>query len=436
MADTSPNIDAEMATASLADSLAQTSQDARLLSDIIDAQRREMALEDNEELAMGAPPGTTSSGPRDKHNRNTIWGQVPKFTGTHPTYTWEVHLISLEIAEMNQSYTETERKQLLLQSLDGAARMYLMANKQLIHGKYEAAKASLTKRFASKKTHSLTKLREMSMTTTETVLLWYTRLRAVGDTIVATEMLTDELQQSDPAKWAQIKGQKDTLELLLLDQFKRGLRPNIRAAMKTEHFTTIDECARAAEDAEDFLAATSTMVTSNHIGVSPGSVPSASTPSAQVNHASASAVGQVQKMNDRDPLAKTDDKKSEKKSGKTDLSEIECYLCHEFGHYARDCPKRKRRGSKSPRRSGSRQKSINHLLVEQMAMLTEQLDRMSSRRGRYRRRSRSHSRSRRHRRRSSSRRSSRHSSSSRSGSRSSSRGSKGRRVSYAMSSKN
>jgi hypothetical protein len=44
--------------------------------------------------------------------------------------------------------------------------------------------------------------------------------------------------------------------------------------------------------------------------------------------------GKFQKKNTR-PLRK-----------KKDLSKIQCYICDEFGHYARDCPQRKRKERK------------------------------------------------------------------------------------------
>jgi hypothetical protein len=302
-----------------------------------------------------------------------------------------------------------------------------------LHARYEEVKAAFQKRFASKKTHSLTKLRAMSMQPGEKVMLWYARILAVGDNIVAS----DTAGINDPEKLAIIKGQMATLELLLLDQFKRGLRSEIRSQMKAETFSTIEDCAQAAEEAEEFLEATTVQV--GHLGYNV---------EAEICHvakAANAAFGPVRTMNERVPYGTG--KGSDGRKVRVTAETVVCFRC-QGKHFVRDCPEppppyngQKQGGkfhkkSDTNSRSGSKDRkdrSSNNVLSEQLDRLTSQLGKLCGRKSRSERRSRSTSRSSRRsssRSRSSSRRSR---SGSRDRSRSSSRGDK--RVNHSSKSK-
>jgi hypothetical protein len=366
------NPDAEAAFAEgLTETLSRASAEARNLFELRSAQDRE----NEQETGSGALPGTTGRGQSDSKHTN-VRAKVPWFTGTHATYTWESFLMALEITELNTKYSDAERKQMLLQNLDGAARMFLMANRHLMHATYAEVKQAFAKRFASKKTHSLTKLRAMSMQPGEKVMLWYARILAVGDNIVAA----DTVGINDPTQLAAIEGQKATLDLLLTDQFKRGLRSEIRNQMKAETFTCIEDCAKAAEEAEEFLEATSVQV--NHIGDV--------VQEAQVHYVAKTAksdVGLVQNMNERSPVG------GKSGYGKKEMSGT-CYRCERPGHFTRECPEqgsggsghgwsrgRDRGGShkRNSFRSRSHERTASERVADSHNLLAEQIDRLTSR---------------------------------------------------------
>ena len=443
-----PNVESEVVR-DFSEAVAQASADARNMFDIRTAQILENARAERAD-GTEAAAGSTSRGFYDAKRMN-VQAKVPWFTGTHATYNWESFLIALEIAELNANYSDAERKQMLLQNLDGAARMFLMANRHLLHASYDDVKAAFAKRFQSKKSHSLTKLRAMSMQPGEKVMLWYARVLAVGDNIVAN----DTVGITDPEKLAAIRGQMDTLELLLIDQFKRGLRSEIRNQMKAETFKTLESCAKAAEEAEEFLEATTVQV--NQVGLDFSE--------AEVHHVAktAAAVGQVKSMNERAPTGNKGSCNGQRP--KVTADNVVCFRC-QGRHFVRDCPEppppfsgqdkggRSRRGSFSSSRSNSITRNYStrnnpnnnkdripsvvarthNMLSEQLDRLTGQLSRMcrSGRHDRSRSRSRSMSRSRRAGSRSRSQSRSRYSSRSGSRTRSSSRESRpSRHVHYA-----
>jgi hypothetical protein len=391
-----PNVEAEVAQ-EFSNVLAHAAAEARNLFDLRAAQNTENATVDGAD-GTEAAAGSTSRGFYDSKRLN-VQAKVPWFTGTHATYTWESFLIALEIAELNAKYSDAERKQMLLQNLDGAARMFLMANRHLLHATYEEVKAAFAKRFQSKKSHSLTKLRAMSMQPGEKVMLWYARVLAVGDNIVAN----DTVGITDPEQLAVLKGQMSTLELLLIDQFKRGLRSEIRNQMKAETFTSIESCAKAAEEAEEFLEATTVSV--NQVGLDFSE--------AEVHHVAktAAAVGQVRNMNERSPTGNKGSNNGQRL--KVTADNVVCFRC-QGKHFVRDCPEppppfsgqskggRSQGGSYSSTRSSSRDRNpgvvarTHSILSDQLDRLTGHLNRMCrSRRRSSRSSSRSASRSRR-----------------------------------------
>ena len=407
--------------------VAEAALETSNIAAMIDAQEARNA---SEGAQVSSASGVTTRGQTSTtRGGSKIRSKIPWFTGDHPTYTWESFLLALEISELNEVYTDAERKQSMLQNLDGSARMFLMANKYLIHRSYPEIKAAFAKRFASKKSRSLTQLRAMTMTPDEKVVRWYARIMAVGDNIVAA----DTVGVSDVVKLAEIQGSRDTLDLLLMDQFKKGLRPEIRAQMKAETFANLEACAKAAEEAEEFLAATT--LQSNHVEVEAAET--------YVHFASAekSAVGQVQGMNNRAPVGGAGAGQAKKGQDKEWVKKATCYNCDKRGHLANRCPEPRRpkegqknkwgnKGNKGKDGKNSEKKNTvetNNIVVDQLAKISERLEQLCS----SGRRSRSTSRSRKHGRRHSSSRNSRSSSSK---SRSNSR--RRNKVSYATSSKN
>ena len=415
------------AVADIAGVVAQAAQNASNIAALIDAQNNLQ----NQGGSADTTSGVTSRGQEPRRFGATkIQAKVPWFTGEHPTYTWESFVLALEISELNEVYSDAERKQMLLQNLDGSARMFLLANKSLLHKNYAEIKDAFAKRFASKKTHSLTQLRAMQMQPKEKVLRWYARILAVGDNIVAS----DTVGVTDPVRLAQIQGSRDTLDLILMDQFKKGLNPAVRAQMKAETFANIEACVKAAEEAEEFLQATE--VQTNFVGAE-----TVASEEVSVNFATGAntAFGQVQSMNGRAPLGGAKDSGSKEKW----LANAKCYNCDNKGHLARDCPQPakprdgqkgtggKKKGNKKSKKDTT---EANNVVTEQLNAITKKLEEMSaSGRGS---RSRSSSRSRRHSRHRSSSRRSRDSSHSRSRSHSRRRSHRSHKVSYAASSKN
>jgi hypothetical protein len=235
----------------------------------------------------------------------------------------------------------------------------------------------------------------------ESVMMWYTRILAVGDNIVAN----DTVGITDPSKLAIIQGQRETLDLLLMDQFKRGLKDTIRAQMRTENFTNIEACARAAEEAEEFLEATTTQV--NFVG---------SMQEKSCAAMSSTAVGQVQKMNGRAPVgAGVGSGQRSFESGPGKFAHVKCYNCSKKGHYANHCPeppkkrtgfKNGEKGNKGYAKGGNNsesesEKDTNAIFSDNIAQLSEKMEKMCA----FMQNSQSNSRSRKAKRQSSSERS-------------------------------
>ena len=254
-----------------------------------------------------------------------ILAQVKSFSGDNDNeYPWESFMLALDIAELNQTYSEQERKQVLFQNLDGSARMFLLANKQLMKMDYETIKATFAENFSTRKAQGMVKLQSLTQQPQETVLRFVSRIRGVAATI-DPYIFDDESQ--DPTIHALQKGRADMLEFVLLNQFKQGLRSDIRGAMRTDTFKTLDDAVKAAQEAEIFLEATSVRV--NHVEAS----------DEYTNFAGADS-RQIQKMNLRSPTGRA----SSSEKGVNKGFKGKCYNCNEFaGHLARDCPHPRRK---------------------------------------------------------------------------------------------
>jgi len=263
--------------------------------------------------------------PTSQQVANKIVAQIPKFSGTNPQYTWEQFMARMHIAASSQVYSDTELKLILFQSLDAEAFAYLTANIHLTNFPYQEVVSHLAQVYSKKKLQNVSDMARVVQMPNETVSAYAARLvSAVGQLrpiapspmkmVIVDGIRTPRANPNYKEEKAKYDGQLEQLEIFLIAQFLAGLKTELKQAMKPEQHTAFAQCRKSASETESYMLAQG-LYSIN----------------ATMDNLSIDGATGVNAVYGKNPTLNKLEKGQKKKKP------IQCYRCHGYDHFARDC---------------------------------------------------------------------------------------------------
>lgn len=269
--------------------------------------------------------------------------RVKPFTGIDKDYKWSQFWTRYSIAIQNSTYSRHDLRVVFLSSLDGPALNHYTAYMSVYNQmSYEQIVQAFKERYDDTRELSLASITSESQGANEDVLTFRDRLlnkaapfrpvRPVDQVIVQAPDGKDRLMPN--AQYAtqmlQYEAKVQETEIFITQFFVKGLREEILARLTRTNYERLEDAAKAAKEAEDYLRSIALMRT-NHIRV----------------HA-------MYKGTNMPRGAQLEGADGSKSGNSKDSSRDECFSCGATGHWRRNCPYRNRSRSNSRGRSRSR----------------------------------------------------------------------------------
>jgi hypothetical protein len=278
---------------------------------------------------------------------NKLIHKIKKFTGTDPDFKWQQFWAHYSIAVQNTAYNRYELRAIFLSCLDGAAMDHYQAFLQVYSDmSYEQLVKAFKDRYDDTKEVSMASIIGKTQATNEDVLTFRDRLLNASmpfrPVIPSKQVIIQDSEGKDHlvdnAAYQTQKLQYDAKlqehEAYMTRFYVMGLREEIIARLQTTSFNTLEDAAKAAKEAEDYLKSVALMRT-HHVRVNAMYKGTSMPRGAQFSDSTGGAGSN---------------------SART-KSDSECFNCGSTDHWKRDCPKpiqsrpRSRSGSRATSRS-------------------------------------------------------------------------------------
>ena len=307
---------------------------------------------------------------------NKLIHKIKKFTGTDPDFKWQQFWAHYSIAVQNTAYNRYELRAIFLSCLDGAAMDHYRAFLQVYSDmSYEQLVKAFKDRYDDTKEVSMASIIGKTQAANEDVLTFRDRLLNAAmpfrPVIPSKQMIIQDSEGKDHlvdnAVYQTQKLQYDAKlqehEAYMTRFYVMGLREEIIARLQTTSFNTLDDAAKAAKEAEDYLKSVALMRT-HHVRVNAMYKGTSMPRGAQFS----------------DSIGNAGSNSSRTKS------DSECFNCGSTDHWKRDCPKpmqprsRSRSGSRPTSRSrdSSRKRSAYPSRTEFVNMMTEAMEKVNA----------------------------------------------------------
>jgi hypothetical protein len=267
-----------------------------------------------------------------------IVSRIPKFTGMNDKYKWDSFYICFAMAVQNASYNEAELKAIFLQCLDGLALDHYQACfEEYQHLDYKALIQKFSQRFGPKKRSGLKDVLGITQAANEEVLAFRDRLLIAAKPLLPAQVPRKRLlpqgntfkEVDNPEYEVETIRRNAALQqhnTYLVQFFLAGLRKEILDRLQSTDFSSLDDAAEAATQAEEYLRSVRQLQYSHNVSVD----------SLVVNAASA-----AKPLND---MERRGVPRGRPRTRSTD-SDV-CFKCNRKGHWSKDCPQGNRSSSR------------------------------------------------------------------------------------------
>jgi hypothetical protein len=289
---------------------------------------------------------------------------VAEFTGSGSVSEWDNWLLSIEMLARGGQASDTDIRQLLLQSLRGTAMEALRLNKHWMSMDYGKILQEMANVFDPR-------LREIPdpgkciQGANEDVASFNTRFgnevdrtrpRKTPGCVVLELDAETELRASNPAEDAlafRDRCYNEQIDRTAIPIYLKNIRLEIKMRMPTGPYTKLADAFNAAVEAEKYLIASGVVqyLTTgvHHLSLGPEGA-GASGAQAQENSTGSS----INHLAQNNPLMAMASQRTVGSTGSNSQGPL-CYNCREHGHVRRNCPqpKKNKRAGRSPTRGGA-----------------------------------------------------------------------------------